>query len=78
MSIYPVYLASWYPEISTKRPYLPGDYDLHRQAKSMVENFKCEKCGKRCTWKKAWGHHSIPWGHGDIWCSKKCLKERFK
>lgn len=19
------------------------------------------------------GHHSIPWGYGDIWCSEKCL-----
>lgn len=25
---------------------------------------------------RAYGHHSIPWGYGDVWCSKKCLNKK--
>lgn len=64
MSIYPVYLPSWFPKKD----------EMHENAKISVKYSSCLTCGKKVKWKKAWGHHSIPWGNGDIWCSKKCLR----
>lgn len=71
MSIYPVYLASWFPNKGNKDHLF-----LHQSGKMMVEYGFCKKCGKKPKWKKAWGHHSIPWGNGDIWCSKECLRSK--
>ncbi len=61
MSIYPVRLNEWYP---VGNEHYMGD---------MMEVFKCDACGRVPNYKKAWGHHSLPWGHGEIWCSEKCL-----
>lgn len=36
--------------------------------------FKCTACGDRIRYNKAWGHHSVPFGYGDTWCSLKCCK----
>ena len=63
MSIYPVRLSEWFP---------PAD-DYHQITFEIVKYTRCESCGKKLRWKSAIGHHSIPWGYGDIWCSKKCL-----
>lgn len=76
MSIYPVPLQKWFPNPKSKN--LSGENSWHKQcnyeaAKSTVEFSKCENCGKSCKYNRAWGHHSIPWGYGDVWCSEKCL-----
>lgn len=64
MSIYPVKLSEWFPS---------GD-EMYENASSMVEAFRCLACDKKIRYSKAVGHHSIPWGHGDVWCSWKCCK----
>lgn len=81
MSIYPVYLPSWFPKITKRnRPENKDEAKelayQHTVAKVIVKYSDCKTCGGKCTWKKSWGHHSIPWGYGDVWCSKKCLKGR--
>jgi hypothetical protein len=64
MSIYPVKLSEWFPM---------GD-EYHQTAISCLSYMRCKACGRKVTrWKKAIGHHSLPWGYGDLWCSKKCL-----
>lgn len=79
MSIYPVYLARWFPNPTTSKKSKPDwmtdreELHLHEMAKMSVKYSECHECGGKCEWKKAWGHHSLPWGHGDVWCSKKCL-----
>lgn len=72
MSIYPVHLSSWFPR-KTKKEQTVDDRLWSESAVSLIKIWTCEFCKGKCTWKKAWGHHSIPWGHGDIWCSKACL-----
>ena len=64
MSIYPVKLSDWYP---------PGD-DKYEITSLLIKMSRCIACDKKLRWKSAIGHHSIPWGHGDIWCSNKCLQ----
>lgn len=66
MSIFPVYLPSWYGK---------GDPN-HALCRMFVEFTRCVRCEGRCAWKSAWGHHSVPWGYGDVWCSKKCLNTK--
>ena len=61
MSIYPVPLAKWFP---IGDQYYFGD---------SVEYYRCLACGRKPRYSKAWGHHSLPWGYGDVWCSEKCL-----
>lgn len=88
MSIYVVYLPSWYPKKPKRFEGQPEEAflanlsenkRLHEFAKSTVELSSCYTCGGLCTWKKSWGHHSIPFGHGDVFCSKKCyLNEETK
>lgn len=75
MSIYAVRLAEWFP---------PGD-EQHSMMKWLVSNGctdvgqGCLFCGKKhMHWQKAWGHHSIPWGYGDIWCSERHYKRYFE
>jgi hypothetical protein len=64
VSIYPVKLSEWYP---------PGD-EMHDLTRFLVSLTRCLACGRRCRWSKAIGHHSLPFfGHGDLWCSDKCL-----
>jgi hypothetical protein len=66
MSIYPVKLSEWYAY---------GD-EMYEIAVSVVNSFRCLACDKKVKYSKAIGHHSIPWGNGDIWCSWKCCKSR--
>lgn len=61
MSIYPVPLAEWFP---IGDPHYMGD---------SIQYYRCEACGKRPRYSKAWGHHSLPFGYGEAWCSEKCL-----
>lgn len=75
MSIYAVNLAEWYP---------PGD-EYHSLIKWMVSNGAgdfirgCPNCGKKhMHWQQAYGHHSLPWGYGEIWCRKKCYINYYK
>ena len=62
MSIYPVRLCEWYPS---------GD-ELHDTAYWIVKSWRCFACDKRVRWKAAIAHHSLPFGHGDLFCSWKC------
>jgi hypothetical protein len=64
MSIYPVRLSEWFP---------PND-EYFWSAYTSVKYTRCLACGKKPLYSKAVGHHSIPWGHGDIWCGWKCCK----
>lgn len=64
MSIWPVRLSEWYPF---------GD-ERHEICLSIIECTRCLACGDRVRFKKAVGHHSLPFGHGDLWRSLKCLK----
>lgn len=63
MSIYPVRLSEWFPF---------GD-EQHDICTTIVECTRCLACGDRVRFKRAIGHHSLPWGYGDLWCSEKCL-----
>jgi hypothetical protein len=62
MSIYVVKLSEWYP---------PGD-ESYGILMASVSCSRCYGCGSRLRYSKVVGHHSIPWGNGDIWCSWKC------
>ena len=71
MSIYPVRLSKWFP---------PGD-EHHDIMKFLVSHGYCDghvgcpHCGKKhMHWQQAIGHHSLPWGYGDIWCREKCYR----
>jgi hypothetical protein len=67
MSIYPVRLSSWFPV----------NDENHGSMRLMVKWHKCVTCNKsKMNWRYAYGHHSIPWGHGDIWCSKRCFNKK--
>lgn len=66
MSIYPVKLIEWFPMTD----------ELTHIARTVVEYSKCKSCGRGgMKYHRAYGHHSIPWGYGDVWCSKKCLNK---
>jgi len=76
MSIYPVPLQKWFPNPKSRNLSDEEAWDASCQyyaAKITVKLSKCEKCGKHCKYNRAWGHHSIPWGYGEVWCSEKCL-----
>lgn len=69
MSIYVVKLVEWYP---------PGDIH-HGIVKFLVSNgfadagTGCLNCKKKhMHWQDAYGHHSLPFGYGDIFCREKC------
>ncbi len=72
MSIYPVRLAEWFP---------PGD-EHHDMMKWLVSRGHCDAPEAGCMhckkkhmhWQTAIGHHSLPWGYGDIWCNKNCYR----
>lgn len=66
MSIYPVQLSEWFPF---------GE-EMHDIAYDIVSLSRCLACRKRLRFNKAIGHHSLPWGYGDIWCSWKCCRSR--
>lgn len=64
MSIYPVKLSEWFPFTD----------EMYFYAKTWVDSSRCLACGKKMRYSKAIGHHSIPWGYGDVWCSWKCCR----
>lgn len=61
MSIYAVKLNEWYPIGDTN--YI-GD---------VISSYRCLACGSKIRYSKAWGHHSVPFGCGDTWCTEKCF-----
>lgn len=70
MSIYPVKLAEWFPKTDT---------DNHDTMKMIVKFHTCHVCNKKkMDWRRAIGHHSIPWGYGDIWCGVRCYRKGLK
>ena len=64
MSIYPVKLSEWFP---------PGD-EMYSNVQSVINCSRCFGCGKKVRYSKAVGHHSVPWGHGEIWHNWKCCE----
>lgn len=72
MSIYPVPLQKWFP---TNKQDSESQY-MHETVKWLVSITKCIKCNKHCKFNRAWGHHSIFVGYGDIWCSEKCMRSK--
>lgn len=68
MSIFPVKLSEWFPL---------GD-EKHEIATSICSVERCYACGGKIKFHRAYAHHSLPWGFGDIWCSEKCIKSRKK
>lgn len=62
MSIYLVVLSKWYPF---------GE-DRHDIAVEVIRASRCPTCRSRIRWKRAVGHHSVPFGCGDVFCSWKC------
>lgn len=64
MSIYPVRLSEWFP---------PGD-EHFSIVFFLAKISRCFACRKRLRYKSVIGHHSIPWGYGDTWCSWKCCR----
>lgn len=64
MSIYPVRLSEWFP---------PSD-EMYPILLSIVNNTRCTACGKHPRYLGAVGHHSLPWGNGEIFCSWKCCR----
>lgn len=64
MSVYTVRLSEWFPV---------GD-DNHETTVWLCTLSRCLACRKRIRFRKAVGHHSLPWGWGDIWCSWKCCR----
>lgn len=62
MSIYPVHLAPWFA----------GDKEMISTLKSLCCVVPCARCGRKVKWNRAWGHHSIADGVGDLWCGETC------
>lgn len=76
MSIFPVKLSEWFPKPKgpKKRPGYKDDLFNHEVCVDLVKTSVCLACGKKPKWEEAIGHHSVPWGHGDIWCNEECSK----
>lgn len=76
MSIYPVPLQKWFPHPRIGQ-YIYGNYseakNLYETVKFLVKFERCDSCGKHCKFNRAWGHHSLPFGYGEVWCTEKCL-----
>lgn len=64
MSIYPVKLSEWYP---------PGD-EMFENCISIAKSLRCLACDHKLRYSKMIGHHSLPFGHGDVFCSWWCCK----
>lgn len=64
MSIYPVRLSEWFPF---------GD-PMYETCYIITKISRCVACRSRLRFSKAVGHHSLPWGYGDIFCSWKCCQ----
>ena len=64
MSIYPVRFSEWFPKRS----------DQHETALSLTNVLRCYACAKKVRFDTAVGHHSLPWGCGELWCSWECCE----
>jgi len=62
MSIYAVHLFTWAGD----------DEDRISTLRTLCCVMTCDKCGKRLKYKRAWGHHSIFHGVGEVWCNAVC------
>jgi len=62
----PVKLSTWFAQEPTQ---------IEECAQEIVAKIRCNGCLSRCEWEKAWGHITIAWGEGYIWCCKECLDE---
>ena len=72
MSIFPVPLQKWFPNPAYHKDQVGSvDYEILR---IIVKTDRCYNCGKHCKYNRAWGHHALPFGYGDLWCSKECLR----
>jgi hypothetical protein len=69
MSIYVVRLSEWFSKNDE-------NYEICKETVKFSRCFTCNK--KNIKYKYAMGHHSVPWGNGDVWCNKKCLKSKGK
>lgn len=67
MSIYPVRLRDWFPPSAEK-----DEYNLFSNVLDIISFSRCYACDKKLRYQAAVGHHSLPWGYGDIYCSWKC------
>ena len=65
MSIYPVYFSRFWDKNE------PEYWDM----KDLIKHIVCHHCGGKISWRYAYGHHSVPWGCGDVWCCKKCFEK---
>lgn len=81
MSIYPVPLQIWFPNprnYQVRARELHGYRGIrelgnqHYAARLICKLERCGECGKSVKWNRAWGHHSIPWGHGTVYCNYEC------
>lgn len=41
----------------------------------MLKYLRCLSCGKKVKMRNAIGHHSLPWGRGEVFCNRYCLKK---
>jgi len=70
MSIYPVRIKKWWPPKDRTEENV-----LSRQLiQSLLPWHPCMKCGDKVKMRNGWVHHSMPFGHGDAWCTEYCLK----
>lgn len=69
MSIYPVRLRDWFPPASDQ-----DECYLFSTILSIILHSRCYACDKKLRYQSAVGHHALPWGYGDIWCSWRCCK----
>lgn len=64
MSIYPVRITEWF------------DAEQKDTLKWILPHMRCYSCGCKVKLDNGFVHHSLPWGHGDAWCSEKCLNSK--
>lgn len=75
MSIYPVRIREWFPPIlKSEHKEEIKENKFHRQTiRACLDFMTCMRCGGKVNMRNGWVHHSLPWGYGDAWCSKRCL-----
>jgi hypothetical protein len=67
MSIYPVRITEWYDD--PKNAF----HAEREMLKTILKYTKCECCKKSIKWQTGYVMHSITFGYGEAWCTKKCL-----
>lgn len=68
MSVYPVKMVEWFPKIDEM-------YDRARTSVRYSYCLECNKKGEDIKYQYAIAHHSLPWGHGDVWCTTRCFNK---